>query len=818
MKILNLEINNIRGIRHFEHDFQGENAIIVGDNGSGKSSILDAIDFLLTGNMSRLKGDGTSGISVSRHGIHVDSSGDLSLGKVKALVKIKENAKPFWIERYIKEAEQLCCPHEAMKNLSKISSKISLLAAQGQHMLTRRQMLRFISVAPKERAKQIEVLLNLESVGNVRTNLVSVKNILKKKKDDANTARESTESDVASVFGLELFDNAALLQSINANRTTLGLSPLEDFSAGEVDKGVDRKSSNQEQPLSPSLLKDQIENVIRHVSNANLERIQETDSQLRNSLEQLRGNPNLLRALPQLELLRLGLKLVDSNACPLCDVTWEKDELSIHIQAKIVTASEANELLNQVENLEEELRNSINILLSGLQHLTSSPYLTSNGQIGVLTHWKERLTELRNELQDSKQNYPSDGQTVENVAILFTTDQLRTTLNDVKDYLALVDQHTTAASEEGTAAERLSQAKILLARLKERQLAYVRLEGDFEKSVLLLNIFDTARVQILEDLYESISEDFAHLYKQLHVDEKSFKAQLLPRGPGTHFNVGFCDRGMFPPNAIHSDGHQDSMGICLFLVLNKRLSNDDLQIMLLDDVVTSVDIGHRKELAKLVADGFKHRQIIVTTHDRTWVRQLKALEFALKSNTLEIASWDIQSGPCFLKYRDDWDKIEKDLIANDVGAASARLRQWAEAFFRQVCHNFQVPVTFKIDGRWTLDDLISPTCGVFKSELKKAKNFASISGNNSLFATIQKVDNRRSQIFTQLGIEGWAVNAAVHHNEWANLSSDEFKDVVDVFRDFYDLLHCEKCNRLLRVSDGKELIMCDCPNVRWPLP
>ena len=53
MKILTLEINNIRGIRHFEHNFQGKNAVILGANGSGKSSILDAIDFLLTGEYLR---------------------------------------------------------------------------------------------------------------------------------------------------------------------------------------------------------------------------------------------------------------------------------------------------------------------------------------------------------------------------------------------------------------------------------------------------------------------------------------------------------------------------------------------------------------------------------------------------------------------------------------------------------------------------------------------------------------------------------------------------------------------------------------------
>lgn len=77
MKIHSLEISNIRGIRYYEHDFQGKNAVILGANGTGKSSILDAIDFLLTGNMARLQGEGTKELSLRRHGKHVDSRDQL---------------------------------------------------------------------------------------------------------------------------------------------------------------------------------------------------------------------------------------------------------------------------------------------------------------------------------------------------------------------------------------------------------------------------------------------------------------------------------------------------------------------------------------------------------------------------------------------------------------------------------------------------------------------------------------------------------------------------------------------------------------------
>ena len=86
MKILSLEINCLRGIKNLKLDLNGKNAIIYGDNGTGKSGVVDAIDFLLSGEISRINGVGTGGLSLQEHGKHVKS--DLSDAWVSAVVKI----------------------------------------------------------------------------------------------------------------------------------------------------------------------------------------------------------------------------------------------------------------------------------------------------------------------------------------------------------------------------------------------------------------------------------------------------------------------------------------------------------------------------------------------------------------------------------------------------------------------------------------------------------------------------------------------------------------------------------------------------------
>jgi predicted ATP-dependent endonuclease of OLD family len=49
MPLNKLSIRGFRGIRELDVSFGGKNVAVVGSNGSGKSSIADSLDFLLTG-------------------------------------------------------------------------------------------------------------------------------------------------------------------------------------------------------------------------------------------------------------------------------------------------------------------------------------------------------------------------------------------------------------------------------------------------------------------------------------------------------------------------------------------------------------------------------------------------------------------------------------------------------------------------------------------------------------------------------------------------------------------------------------------------
>ena len=81
-----IRIIELRGIRELEIKPKRKSFVISGGNGSGKSGVVDAIEFALTGGISRLADKGTVGLTVLRHGPHVDRRDDPSVAEVASRV------------------------------------------------------------------------------------------------------------------------------------------------------------------------------------------------------------------------------------------------------------------------------------------------------------------------------------------------------------------------------------------------------------------------------------------------------------------------------------------------------------------------------------------------------------------------------------------------------------------------------------------------------------------------------------------------------------------------------------------------------------
>lgn len=72
ISLRSVHIEEFRGIRDLTLNLDRKNFGICGPNGTGKSGVVDAIEFCLTGDVTRLSGAGSAGLSVKAHAPHVD--------------------------------------------------------------------------------------------------------------------------------------------------------------------------------------------------------------------------------------------------------------------------------------------------------------------------------------------------------------------------------------------------------------------------------------------------------------------------------------------------------------------------------------------------------------------------------------------------------------------------------------------------------------------------------------------------------------------------------------------------------------------------
>ena len=317
-------------------------------------------------------------------------------------------------------------------------------------------------------------------------------------------------------------------------------------------------------------------------------------------------------------------------------------------------------------------------------------------------------------------------------------------------------------------------------------------------------------------LYAAVESDFSAFYREINrEDEGGFKAKFEPTEGKLDLEVAFYDRGMFPPGAYHSEGHQDGMGVCLYLALMRRLLGDRFRFAVLDDVVMSVDQDHRKQFCRLLKARFPETQFVITTHDKVWAKQMQTEGLVEPKSGVAFHSWSVQTGPIFEQIAEVWDQIEGDLARNDVETAASRLRRHLEYVAGEVADQLGAKPRYRGDFSYDLGDLLPAVIGRQGELLRLAAKAANDWKDNEAKAKVEAMKTTRSEILTKWNGEQWIINRAIHYNEWATFAKTEFRAVVEAFKALLPQFRCPKvgCESWLYVMPRRgdaELLRCHC--------
>ena len=124
---------------------------------------------------------------------------------------------------------------------------------------------------------------------------------------------------------------------------------------------------------------------------------------------------------------------------------------------------------------------------------------------------------------------------------------------------------------------------------------------------------------------DNISGDIESMWATLHPGDKIDNVRLsLPPDSDKAIDIVLKFHGLDQesPRLTLSEGYRNSLGLCIFLAMAKHV--DDMERpLLLDDVVVSLDRNHRGMIQSLLEEQFSDRQVIIFTHDREWYTELR---------------------------------------------------------------------------------------------------------------------------------------------------------------------------------------------------
>ena len=285
---------------------------------------------------------------------------------------------------------------------------------------------------------------------------------------------------------------------------------------------------------------------------------------------------------------------------------------------------------------------------------------------------------------------------------------------------------------------------------------------------------------------------------------------------GLDLQVAFHDTGLHAPAAYHSEGHQDGMGVCLYLALMKHLLGDRFRFAVLDDVVMSVDRGHRKEFCRLLKAHFPDTQFIITTHDKVWAKQMQTERLVESKGGLTLQNWSVETGPIVEQAAGIWDKIESDVAKGETPVAASRLRRHMEYVGAELADRLGAKPPFRGDFSYDAGDLMSSVIGRHGELLKLGAKAANKWNNEDAKATVAALKDSRKEALDAYHGEQWVLNKAIHFNEWAQFTKSEFREVVEAFKRLLAELRCSSCESWLYVTPRKgtaENLRCDCGSV-----
>jgi recombinational DNA repair ATPase RecF len=489
-------------------------------------------------------------------------------------------------------------------------------------------------------------------------------------------------------------------------------------------------------------------------------------------------------------------RLGDENKvkCPACGQAISVDAFKAHVDTE-------RERLHEISNIFDTRKSAIGTLCDALKSLRS---------------------ELRKADVKSWRDEPANGPLLSNFAYLdgINVDALRTSCaeHDLQAIesrlLPLIEAASRAARGAPPDAQQLStdkqtvEAAIAVIAAIDQTAAVARAET-------LVSFITSLEQSIREEIklrsqavIDDISSDILAMWEILHPGEAIEHVRLyLPKHADKAIDIGLKFHGIEQesPRLTLSEGYRNSLGLCIFLAMAKREAENDRPLFL-DDVVVSLDRNHLGMVVELLEKQFSARQVVILTHDREWFTELR--------HQLDDKIWAFKS---LLPYETPDIGIRWSHKTTTFGDARAHLKNCPDSAGNDARKIMDVELALSAERL----QIKLPYLRADKNDKRMAHEF------------LERISADGKKCFEKNTGEGYKVHTDTLEAfqaadrlllSWANRASHTFglapseaAKLIDVCEKALEFFKCSSCGRgvWFANSEGAEWVQCHCGQIRW---
>lgn len=757
--------------------------ILLGENGTGKSSLINALEFFFTGNVSSFTGKGTGRLSLDEQGPHVNYKNK----DIRIAAKFKDGD----ITRTFKHLES-----------DNIELKRYIRSIRtSKFILKRREILDFIESTPSEFYKSLLPLLGLENINKIETSLKDSKNRLKKEYNENKEINKHYFNEISDKLVAKVNNLEGILIRLNDDFRFFNIGEIS--SLDELDNKTNEilKYSKNNQSEFLDGINETIRNIIDIMNSFKRINLESTSLKINENINKLIKEGTTLN---QLELLYYAQKMLikgyNNNECPLCHQEIEINELTSSIEESIEELTCIKTLKDQINkdigNLSKDLKN----LKEGLDKISSKLYNVEETEV-----FKSDLDNLNSKINDFRSFLNNDEIEPIDSKFIFDLNMFNEILNILEE---VKNENELSESDKEFIqwADNISIINYNVKKIKDNDLKLKKSKKEWEISKSLFEMFIKIKNQKIQAIFDEIQTDLQDFYNFLHPNDphKDVTLTIDEEKNSAYLTMTSFDKTEVNPRAYSSEGHLDSLGLCIFLSIVKHF-NEDIPYLFLDDVLTTIDTNHREKFTKLLLENFPDKQIIITTHDRMWFKQfipaLKPYGLDNKFLKLEIKSWSMNHGPLFKGFKTSWENIQEKLDNGDKLCAANLGRQYLEEILDNICRNIGASLAIS-DVGYTVKDYIM----AINSRMKQIKKDVGCDDFCiEVTKAIAKIDNN---------IIG---NSLSHYNTYSTtVSIDEVSSFCQCAEDLRKVFSCSNCNSYLMFNSNRNELICSKKKCKKP--